>query len=180
MVALAGNDPAVDAGAGCLFVPARSIWPRDPNHIGIMPHSAPMTIAPEASWHPHPPLPQFAYELYESYHAVMPSEIEVMNTSTLRDNLYSVVERAKRGIPTIGAIRNKRTFAVVPIEVLDAYLQGQTRELRELIHARQGEPTIDLTDELDAAVTAVQETDAPDEGIRMSPVIIDQEANAGG
>jgi len=48
------------------------------------------------------------------------------------------------------------------------------RELRDLIHTREGEQSTDLTEELDAAVTAVQQTVTPPAPARTTIVRSDQ------
>jgi len=101
---------------------------------------------------------ELAVESYDSYHEAMVNE---MSYTDIKNNLSDVFEMAARGEPTYGRTRNKRTIAIVPAEVLDTYLRDETRELRDLIHAREGEPTTDLTAELDATVVAIQQTGAP-------------------
>lgn len=87
----------------------------------------------------------------------MTHNIQYKTVTEIRDNFAEVVEYAQTGIPTIGSIRGKRAVAVVPVEVLDAYIQHEADELRSLIAERSQEETLPLLTELDHLVNGIQE-----------------------
>lgn len=82
-----------------------------------------------------------------------------MGLSELRDNFSESVVRAQMGIPTIGTNRGKPIVAIVPVEVLNEYIENEQRELREMIRGRQNEDTTDLTAELNAITDKLAPTD---------------------
>jgi len=102
---------------------------------------------------------ELAARSYDPYDTNMATE---MSYTEIKNNLGDVLAKAARGEPTIGTTRGRRTIAIVPIEEHDEYVQSETGKLRDLIRAREGEPTTNLTEELEATVTAVEQTGAPD------------------
>jgi antitoxin (DNA-binding transcriptional repressor) of toxin-antitoxin stability system len=82
----------------------------------------------------------------------METTVRKMALTEIKNNWSAVVTRAKEGMPTIGTDRGKDAVAVVSVDVLMKFIEGERSELHEMIRARRDEPTTDLADELEAVV----------------------------
>ncbi|MFD8335579.1 prevent-host-death family protein [Streptomyces solisilvae] len=86
----------------------------------------------------------------------MTSLVEQKSLTEIKNGLADVVAKAQQGIATVGLNRGKRAVAIVPVEVLDKYMETEARELRDMIHGREDEETTVLADELDAVTDKLQ------------------------